>query len=116
MFARKFSSDGRMRWPAPCRARNATRLPRSVPITYGPDGLAERRRDGLLLAVGQLRHVAEAAAADDDVDARPAMIGHLIADKMKRAHYAKQERVLWNRQHFRRFAREGMVTTGILVA
>ena len=24
--------------PAPCRARNATRLPRSVPSTYGPDG------------------------------------------------------------------------------
>src|SRR3982751_1291522 len=38
MFARKFNSDGRMRWPAPCRARKATRLPRSVPITYGPDG------------------------------------------------------------------------------
>src|SRR5581483_5205912 len=38
MFARKFSSDGRMRWPAPCRARNATRFPRSVAITYGPDG------------------------------------------------------------------------------
>src|SRR5438045_762192 len=38
MFARKFNSDGRMRWPAPCRARNATRLPRSVPTMYGPDG------------------------------------------------------------------------------
>src|SRR6185295_6870077 len=38
MLARKFSSEGRMRWPTPCRARNATRLPRSVPITYGPDG------------------------------------------------------------------------------
>src|ERR1700752_2363996 len=38
MFARKFSSDGERRWPAPCRARNATRLPRSVPRTYGPDG------------------------------------------------------------------------------
>src|SRR5262249_37066628 len=35
---RKFSSDGRMRCPTPCRARNATRLPRSVPITYGPEG------------------------------------------------------------------------------
>src|SRR5262245_12690857 len=38
MFARKFSSDGRRRCPTPCRARKATRLPRSVPITYGPDG------------------------------------------------------------------------------
>src|SRR2546425_5943802 len=38
MFARKFSSDGRMRCPTPCRGRKATRLPRSVPITYGPDG------------------------------------------------------------------------------
>src|SRR4051812_18027652 len=27
-----------MRWPTPWRARKATRLPRSVPITYGPDG------------------------------------------------------------------------------
>src|SRR5438132_3105880 len=38
IFARKFSSDGRIRWPAPCRARNATRLPPSVPSRYGPDG------------------------------------------------------------------------------
>src|SRR4051812_40644542 len=38
MFARKFSSDGRIRWPAPWRARKATRFPRSVPITYAPDG------------------------------------------------------------------------------
>ena len=38
MLARKFSSDGSSRWPAPWRARNATRLPRSVPMTYGPDG------------------------------------------------------------------------------
>src|SRR3989442_1512015 len=38
MFARKLSSEGRIRWPAPCRARNATRFPRSVPITNGPDG------------------------------------------------------------------------------
>src|SRR5439155_20727604 len=38
MFARKFSSDGRMRCPPPWRGRKATRLPRSVPITYGPDG------------------------------------------------------------------------------
>jgi hypothetical protein len=33
MLARKFSSDGSRRWPAPCRARNATRFPRSVPMT-----------------------------------------------------------------------------------
>ena len=38
MFARKFSSPGRMRWPVPCRARNATRRPRRVAVTYGPDG------------------------------------------------------------------------------
>src|SRR5713101_3375511 len=38
IFALKFSSDGRIRWPMPCRGRNATRLPRSVPITYGPEG------------------------------------------------------------------------------
>src|SRR5438093_1530645 len=38
MFARKFSSDGRMRCPTPWRARNATRRPRSVPMTYRPDG------------------------------------------------------------------------------
>src|SRR5262245_500204 len=38
MFARKFNSDGRIRCPIPCRARKATRLPRSVPTTYGPDG------------------------------------------------------------------------------
>src|SRR5437764_14761632 len=39
MFARKFSSDGSSVWPLPCRARKATRLPRSVPSRYGPDGL-----------------------------------------------------------------------------
>src|SRR6185295_8878239 len=38
MLARKFSSDGDTRWPPPCRARNATRLPRSVPSRYGADG------------------------------------------------------------------------------
>src|SRR5687768_6581359 len=38
MLARKFSSDGESRCPAPCRARNATRFPRSVPIRYGPEG------------------------------------------------------------------------------
>src|SRR5512142_2862664 len=38
MFARKFNSDGMIVCPAPWRARNATCLPRSVPITYGPDG------------------------------------------------------------------------------
>src|SRR5437762_9504862 len=38
MLARKLSSDGRMRCPTPCRARNATRLPRSVPTMYGPEG------------------------------------------------------------------------------
>src|SRR6476619_269561 len=38
MLARKFSSDGSSRWPMPWRARKATRLPRSVPITYGPEG------------------------------------------------------------------------------
>src|SRR5262245_36819379 len=38
ILARKLSSDGRIRWPTPWRARKATRLPRSVPITYGPDG------------------------------------------------------------------------------
>src|SRR6266850_853464 len=38
MLARKFSSEGRIRCPTPWRARNATRLPRSVPITYGPEG------------------------------------------------------------------------------
>src|SRR5258705_13761322 len=37
-LARKFSSDGDTRWPPPCLARNATRLPRSVPSRYGPDG------------------------------------------------------------------------------
>src|SRR5437588_1088221 len=38
MFARKLSSDGRIRWPAPCRARNATRWPRSVARMYAPEG------------------------------------------------------------------------------
>ena len=38
MLARKFSSDGSSRCPAPCRARNATRFPRSVPSSTGPDG------------------------------------------------------------------------------
>src|SRR5687767_14796051 len=38
MLARKFSSVGISLCPAPCRARNATRFPRSVPIRYGPDG------------------------------------------------------------------------------
>src|SRR5688572_15084267 len=38
MLARKFSSDGESRCPAPCRARNATRFPRSVPVRYGPEG------------------------------------------------------------------------------
>ena len=53
------------RWPAPCRARNATRLPRSVPITYGPDGSPNGVATRPLFAVGQLRHVVQAAAADD---------------------------------------------------
>src|ERR1700730_15163649 len=38
ILAAKFSSDGRNLWPAPCRARNATGLPRRMPTTYGPDG------------------------------------------------------------------------------
>src|SRR5580693_8415242 len=38
MFALKLSSDGSSRCPRPWRARNATRLPRSVPVTYGPEG------------------------------------------------------------------------------
>src|SRR5712671_4379855 len=38
MFARKFSSDGSSVCPLPWRARKATRLPRSVPSRYGPDG------------------------------------------------------------------------------
>src|SRR5690349_13777137 len=38
MLARKFSSDGSRRCPTPCRARNATRRPRSIPSTYGPEG------------------------------------------------------------------------------
>ena len=38
MLARKFSSEGSSRCPAPCRARNATRLPRNVPSKYGPEG------------------------------------------------------------------------------
>src|SRR5918993_1334900 len=38
MFARKLSSDGMSRCPAPCLARNATRRPPSVPSTYGADG------------------------------------------------------------------------------
>jgi hypothetical protein len=33
MLARKFNSDGSNRWPAPWRARNATRRPRNVPTT-----------------------------------------------------------------------------------
>ena len=45
MFARKFSSDGSSRCPAPCRARNATRLPRSVPSDVRPGRIAERRRE-----------------------------------------------------------------------
>src|SRR5579862_7518868 len=39
MLARKFSSDGEMRWPRPWRARNATSLPASFPTTYGSEGL-----------------------------------------------------------------------------
>src|SRR5205814_1429914 len=35
MFARKLSSDGKMRCPAPWRARNATRRPRSMPVKTG---------------------------------------------------------------------------------
>ncbi len=65
MFARKFSSDGIRRCPAPWRARNATRLPRSVPITYGPDGSPNGVVERLLFAVGQFGHVVQAAAADD---------------------------------------------------
>src|SRR5262245_31704683 len=38
MLARKFNSEGINRCPTPCRARNATRCPRKVPSTYGPDG------------------------------------------------------------------------------
>src|ERR1700694_4584296 len=38
MFARKFSSDGEMRWPRPCRARNATSLPASFPTAYTSEG------------------------------------------------------------------------------
>src|SRR5437868_1240371 len=38
MFARKFSSLGEMRCPRPCRERNATLRPSSVPRTYASDG------------------------------------------------------------------------------
>src|SRR5579871_3965539 len=38
MFARKFNSVGRIRCPRPCRARNATFRPSSVPSTYASDG------------------------------------------------------------------------------
>src|SRR5579863_1122492 len=38
MFARKFNSDGEMRWPRPCRAKNATSLPASFPTTYTSEG------------------------------------------------------------------------------
>jgi hypothetical protein len=38
MLARNGSSDGVSRWPMPCRARNTTSLPDSVPVTSGADG------------------------------------------------------------------------------
>src|ERR1700683_1024033 len=46
MFARKFSSLGRIRCPLPCRARNATSRPSSLPSTStslgSPKGVSTR--------------------------------------------------------------------------
>src|SRR6266704_1847756 len=39
MLARKFNSLGRIRWPLPCRARNATRFPSRVPRTNASEGV-----------------------------------------------------------------------------
>ena len=59
MFARKFSSDGRMRWPTPWRARNATRSPASVPTTNGADGSPNGVETRHLLPIGQAGHVVQ---------------------------------------------------------
>ena len=65
IFARKFSSEGRIRCPAPCRARNATRLPRKRADDVRTRRIAERSRECTFFAVGQFGHVVQAAAADD---------------------------------------------------
>ena len=65
MLARKLSSDGRSRWPSavPREKRDALAAQRADDV--GRRRLAERRLHPPLLAVGELRHVVQAAAADD---------------------------------------------------
>ena len=50
MLARKFNSEGEMRWPRPCRARNATSLPASL-----PNDISVRRRAPTACQRGALR-------------------------------------------------------------
>ena len=61
----KLSSDGRTRWPAPWRARNATRRPARVPTTYGAEGAP----NGVVISrssrSASWAHVIQPAPADD---------------------------------------------------
>src|SRR6267142_2849357 len=64
MFARKFSSDGDRRCPAPWRARRDA-LPAQRPEQVGARRLAKRRRHRHVLAIGDAGHVIQAGPADD---------------------------------------------------
>ena len=104
MLARKFSSDGPMRCPAPCRARNATRRPRSVASPYRPRRLAKRRGDMHLRAIRQFGHVVEAAAADD-----PDLCLHSLP--LPRTHDQRQPRRRDDTSAAKRTATAGLVSS-----
>ncbi len=65
MFARKLRSDGMMRLPHAVTRQKGDALPAQRAEHVRAGRIAERRGDGRLFAVGQLRHLVQAAAADD---------------------------------------------------
>ena len=54
-----------MRWPRPCRARNATSLPASLPDDVSVRRRAPRRVDQALFLRFKSRHRVQSAAADN---------------------------------------------------
>ena len=66
MLARKFSSDGDSRWPGAVPRQKRDALSRAAcRCTYGPDGSPNGVVTRHFLAIGDLGHVVQTAAADD---------------------------------------------------
>ena len=87
MLARKFSSDGQDPVAGPVPRQEGHAAPAQRRRHVGPAGLAERRRQPDLLAVGQLLHVVEPAPADDanlDRHAPPSGTGRRAARRGRR--------------------------------